>query len=110
MRLRLAEATFDSSVHELGISTRAINALDRANILTVEDWLSTPMRRLLRLRGVGNKTRREIVAAVKILRDRLGNPATDIEQVLDPDDQSSTDLDKLSIDLLAQRLMRVSPR
>jgi serine/threonine protein kinase len=71
----LAAATFDTSVAELGLGSRAGNALDRANILTVEDLLTVSMRRLLRLRGVGNKTRREISLAVKILRDRLGTPA-----------------------------------
>src|SRR5262249_3356037 len=53
LRQRLEGATFDSSVHELGLGTRATNALDRANVLTVEDLLTVPMRRLLRLRGVG---------------------------------------------------------
>ena len=70
-----------------------------------------PMRRLLRLRGVGNKTRREIAAAVRILRERLGSPSTSgtkdgpeseeaglIPGPLDP---------ALSIDLLAQRVLRV---
>ena len=71
----LAGATFDTQIHELGLGTRATNALDRANLLTVEDLLTVPMRRLLRLRGVGNKTRREIVTAVRLLRERLGSPA-----------------------------------
>src|SRR5262249_13764669 len=53
LRQRLEGATFDSSVPELGLGTRATNALDRANVLTVEDLLTVPMRRLLRLRGVG---------------------------------------------------------
>ena len=72
LRELLAGATFDTQIHELGLGTRATNALDRANLLTVEDLLTVPMRRLLRLRGVGNKTRREIVAAVRLLRERLG--------------------------------------
>src|SRR5262245_16510162 len=43
LRQRLQGATFDSSVHELGLGTRGTNALDRANVLTVEDLLSVPM-------------------------------------------------------------------
>ena len=109
LRRRLAEATFDSSIHELGLGTRATNALDRANLLTVEDLLTVPMRRQLRLRGVGNKTRREIASAVKILRERLGNPQLASEAAEEPDEQT-TDLSRLSVDLLAQRLTRVSPR
>jgi hypothetical protein len=40
LRQRLHEAEFDSSIHELGLGTRATNALDRANVLTVEDLLT----------------------------------------------------------------------
>jgi serine/threonine protein kinase len=109
LRQRLAEATFDSSIHELGLGTRATNALDRANVLTVEDLLGMPMRRLLRLRGVGNKTRREIASAVKLLRERLGNPATEPVPAEDAEEPAG-DLSRLSVDLLAQRLTRVSPR
>ncbi len=75
----LSGANFDTPVPELGLGTRATNALDRANILSVEDLLTVPLRTLSRLRGVGNKTRREITAAVRVLRERLGNPPTDGE-------------------------------
>ena len=74
LRARLAGATFDTQIAELGLGARAINALDRANILTVEDLLTVPLWRLQRLRGVGNTTRREIATAVKLLREALGNP------------------------------------
>jgi serine/threonine protein kinase len=109
LRQRLQEAEFESSIHELGLGTRATNALDRANLLTVEDLLTVPMRRLLRLRGVGNKTRREIAAAVKILRAHLGNPP-DAAKTLVPEEQPAGDLSRLSVDLLAQRLTRTGPR
>jgi serine/threonine protein kinase len=112
LRQRLQEAGFESSIHELGLGTRATNALDRANVLTVEDLLTVPMRRLLRLRGVGNKTRREIAASVKILRDHLGNaPDAGKDQLpVDPEDQPAGDLSRLSVDLLAQRLTRTGLR
>jgi serine/threonine protein kinase len=110
LRQRLAEATFDSSIHELGLGTRPTNALDRANVLTVEDLLGMPMRRLLRLRGVGNKTRREITSSVKILRERLGKPATSPVPVEDAEELPAGDLSRLSVDLLGQRLTRVNPR
>jgi serine/threonine protein kinase len=121
LRQRLQAAGFDSSVHELGLGTRATNALDRANVLTVEDLLTVPMRRLLRLRGVGNKTRREIAAAVKILRERFQEDLTQRrkdakeEDLLGDlaslrEDSSSADLARLSVDLLAQRLTRTNPR
>ncbi len=112
LRQRLQEADFDASIHELGLGTRATNALDRANVLTVEDLLTVPMRRLLRLRGVGNKTRREIAAAVKILRARLGKPPGSGNGGVpeEPDEQPAGDLSRLSVDLLAQRLTRTGPR
>ena len=112
LRQRLQEAEFESSIHELGLGTRATNALDRANVLTVEDLLTVPMRRLLRLRGVGNKTRREIAAAVKILRDHLGNPPDAGKALVpeEPEEQPAGDLSRLSVDLLAQRLTRTGPR
>ena len=112
LRQRLQEAVFDSSIHELGLGTRATNALDRANVLTVEDLLTVPMRRILRLRGVGNKTRREIAAAVKFLRDHLGNPPDSGKAVVpeEPEEQVVGDLSRLSVDLLAQRLTRTGPR
>ena len=108
LRTILATATPDTQIHELGLGTRATNALDRANILTAEDLLTVPMRRLLRLRGVGNKTRREIATAVKFLRERLGDEATSgqASSLGDEEKKGETlDLGSLSIDLLAQRLL-----
>ncbi|MCE9553877.1 MAG: BREX system serine/threonine kinase PglW [Planctomycetes bacterium] len=108
----LAEATEDTPISELGLGTRATNVLDRANVLTVEDLLTVPMRRLSRLRGVGNKTRREIMAAVKILRERLGKPTgakTAITEEPEPQ-PAATDLNTLGVDQLAQRVLRIGGR
>src|SRR4029078_551590 len=68
----LADVDFDTRISELGLGTRVVDALDRANVLTVKDLLTVPLQRLLSMRGVSNKTRREIGVAVKILRERLG--------------------------------------
>ena len=108
LRELLASVTLDTQVHELGLGTRATNALDRANLLTVEDLLTVPLRRLSRFRGVGNKTRREIITAVRLLRERLGaRPTTDAASALDDEPKKGESLDpgSLSIDLLAQRLL-----
>ncbi len=72
----LDEATFDTPILELGLSGRAVNALDRTNLCNVRDLLSYPVFRLFRLPGVGSKTRREVNQATRALRDRLGNPPT----------------------------------
>jgi serine/threonine protein kinase len=108
LRSLLATATPDTHIHELGLGTRAANALDRANILTVEDLLTVPMRRLLRLRGVGNKTRREIATAVKILRERLVASGSAAEsRALEADDKTPGPRDpgSLSVEQLAHRLL-----
>ncbi len=110
LRERLARATLDTQIAELGLGSRAINALDRANILTVEDFLTVPLRRLLQLWGVGNTTRREIATAVKLLREQLGSPQqADIPagtaEAAAPTDQ--LDVGSLSVDLLAQCIMRL---
>ena len=68
-------ATFDTPIAELGLGTRATNALDRVNILTVETC-SPPIGDS---RGFGAWATRpggRSPAAVKILRERLGNTPT----------------------------------
>jgi serine/threonine protein kinase len=122
VRKLLAIATLDTQIPELGLGTRAINALDRANILTVEDLLSVPMRKLLRLRGVGNKTRREIAASVRILRERLGHEVVngqlsvvsgdevDSDQSAVVSEEDNTLLEKLSVDQLVARITKVGAR
>ena len=123
LRELLADATFDTQIVELGLGTRAANALDRANVLTVEDLLTVSLRRLRRLRGVGNKTRREIAMAVKILRERLGQPvevgrisrsvpetAFHLDGPGDPSYEDQTNVATLSVDLIAQRLTKPSSR
>ena len=106
---RLQAATFDTPVTDLGLGTRAINALDRVNVLSVRNLLAFPSRRLSRLRGVGNKTRREITAAVKTLRDRLGTTKPTTHQ----DQETETAIVEpavASVDVIVKRLTRTSPK
>lgn len=113
LRKLLEPATFDTQIPELGLGSRASNALDRANLLSVEDLLTVSMYSLNRLRGVGQKTRREISAAVRILRERLGKPTqTDLKLVEENTESaaSQADISNLSIDLLAQRIIRPNYR
>ncbi|HEY8545530.1 MAG TPA: BREX system serine/threonine kinase PglW, partial [Acidimicrobiales bacterium] len=55
----------------LPLSNRAVNALERHDILTVGDLLETPLNRLSQMRGVGALTRRELVGAVAQLREAM---------------------------------------
>ena len=115
----LAQATWSTPLVDLGLGTRATNALDRANVLTVSDLLLIPSHRLTRMRGVGNKTRREISAAVRVLRDRLGTPTGTVAPAPPTTDPAadwadlpadSPDAQTLGIDLLAERIHRVGSR
>jgi serine/threonine protein kinase len=116
----LAEATWETSIADLGLGTRATNALDRANVLRVSDLLVMPSHRLSRMRGVGNKTRRELGAAVRLLRERLGTPtgvAVSPDPVSDPAPTETAEeaddpqaVQSLSVDLLAERVHRVGSR
>jgi len=112
LRALLESATFDTQIPELGLGTRTTNALDKANVLTVEDLLTVPVRRLMKLRGVGNKTRREILDVVRILRERLGRPQqSDVPEVEDEVVEAEvTDVGSLSVDLLAQRVTKTAAK
>ena len=45
--------------------SRALNAVERANLRTVRDLIHYPLARLRRLRGVGSKTRRELAECME---------------------------------------------
>lgn len=109
LRKLLADAGFDTSISELGLGTRATNALDRTNLLTVRDLLMISPRILSRLRGVGNLTRREISTAVKILRQRLGTSDAALEAAKTVESQS-VEGGKLSVDLLMPKILRAGSK
>ncbi|MEY2979677.1 MAG: Serine/threonine-protein kinase PknA, partial [Cyanobacteriota bacterium] len=112
----LREATLKTSVLNLGLSLRATNALDRINVLTVEDLLEVHYRKLSRLPGVGNQTRREISTVAKVLRRRLKTEANSEEEDANLSEKSEAlqpvtgDESKLSVNLLSDRLRRSQPR
>lgn len=69
----LAGTTLDTPVELLGFSTRAANVLEREDIRTVGALLTVPPRRLRTLRGLGTKTRAELVARIEALRPRFAD-------------------------------------
>jgi len=69
---RLARARLDTSIGALGLTSRAMNALERAGVANVRDLLGLPRNRLSLVRGVGHETRDEICRAIDILEPRLG--------------------------------------
>jgi serine/threonine protein kinase len=106
---RLGAATVDTPLVALGLSARATNALERVGALNVGDLLTIRTIELNQLRGVGLKTRKELVAAQRALRpllgmpepaDRARRPPTTIDE---PDVQS---LDELVEQLLPRQTAR----
>jgi serine/threonine protein kinase len=70
----LEHVTLDTQLAILSLSTRALNALERWNAVTVRDLLGkVPLPELLRMRGVGNKTRREISRFIREVQARFPN-------------------------------------
>ena len=61
----------DTSVEALGLSTRAHNALERINVATVREFLGRAVGEFQFMRGVGNKTRKEIVELLGKVRERF---------------------------------------
>ena len=71
LSVTLDQVDLKTPIAALGLSTRARNALERANILTVRDLLLFPIVDLHMMKGVGNQTRQEIIRFVAELRDRF---------------------------------------
>jgi hypothetical protein len=107
----LATATPNTQVVLLGLTTRANNALDRLNVITVKDLLKIPLVRINRLKGVGNKTRREIAALVNDLRLHLpdveGIGAQAIKAEAEDEQQEAQ---VASVDLIAEQLKAAGAR
>lgn len=84
----LEQATLGTPVSALGLSTRARNALERANVITVRDLLNFPIGDIHLMRGVGNQTRQEIIRYVIQLREKFPNV-----EPIPPKDPPATDED-----------------
>ena len=82
----LDQATLGTPVSALGLSTRARNALERANVITVRDLLNFPIGEIHMMRGVGNQTRQEIIRFVGELREKFPNV-----EAIKPKDQTASD-------------------
>jgi serine/threonine protein kinase len=101
----VAQATRETALGQIGLSTRALNALERQHVLTAGGLVALASRRLYAMPGVGSKTRAEIRAAKGALAKRLAA----IDQV--PSAQTTTTTtgeettEVVSIDLLVARLL-----
>lgn len=75
LRRGVNQAALSTSLQELPLGNRARNALERLGALTVETVLRQPPATFFNLRGVGNKTRREIFDLLALLRERFPETA-----------------------------------
>ncbi len=66
--LRLDHVTSVTPLSEIGLSTRALNALERRGAQRAGDLLRLTMAHITRTPGIGTKTRREIAALLRQLR------------------------------------------
>lgn len=82
----LDQANLGTPVSALGLSNRARNALERANVITVRDLLQFPIGEIHLMKGVGNQTRQEIIRFVGELREKFPNVES-----LKPKDQPAPD-------------------
>ena len=104
LRIELDQADPETLVAILGLSTRATNALDRVGVTTVRQLLDLPVGDVRFMRGVGKKTRDEIIAALDHLRKRFPKPPEgrrpEDRPAHEPEDPATLDLDALRRKLL----------
>jgi serine/threonine protein kinase len=87
----LDRVNLDTALAVSGLSTRAVNALERENALTIRNLLRLPVSRISHMRGVGNKTRRELMEALRYLAARFSRaeieagPSTALPEPADGD-------------------------
>ncbi len=102
----LATVTPETPIMVLGLGTRAENALAREGVHTVGALLSGSPMRFRHLRGVGNKTRKEIVQLIADLRAKFPQapepetPAAAASNEAGQQQQSATGIDDISAELL----------
>jgi serine/threonine protein kinase len=99
----LDQATLGTPVSALGLSTRARNALERSNVVTVRDLLKFPINEIHVMRGVGNQTRQEIIRFVGPLREKFPN----VEAVVMKDQTSHDESGPPSLESLHHRIVGV---
>lgn len=98
------EVRLDTSVESLGLSTRARNALARVNVTNARELLTYPAGDFTVMRGVGNKTRREILRRVGRLRELFPDISAP-----PPAPSPGEDVTLLGLSALRERLIGSAP-
>jgi serine/threonine protein kinase len=107
MAKAVERASFETPLADLGLTTRALVALDRIDVITVADLLRAHPSHLLRLPGVGHKTRLDITAAIRLLREKLGEAP---EAPARATDVAPADPATLSIEALVEVITRTTAK
>ncbi len=112
-----SDITLDTPLRLVGLSNRAVNALERDAIETVRALLELPFNQITHRRGVGSKTRQELVQKVAELRAkfpdvqpaaakaRKGRRAPQPTETEVSDDLSADEAGTIQLDALAARLV-----
>jgi serine/threonine protein kinase len=106
----LEDVTFDTQLALLPLSTRVLTAMERFNIVTVEELLQVPVMKMYGMRGVGNKTRREIRDLVASLSRRFPADEVPAPVVAEPGVAEEVTPERASVDLLLNRLLPAKGR
>lgn len=100
----LATATLDMPLAQLGLSTRALNALERLGCTTARQLVEQSLAFVWRLPGVGHKTRREIATVAADLKARFPSVPASLPQKDDEGVGASASIDTLAIRLLPKKV------
>jgi serine/threonine protein kinase len=106
----LEDVTFDTQLALLPLSTRVLTAMERFNIVSVEDLLQVPVMKMYGMRGVGNKTRREIRDLVASLSRRFPADEVPTPVVAEPGLAEEITPERASVDILLNRLLPAKGR
>ena len=101
----LAAANLETPISLLGFSTRAVNALERANVITVRELVAVAPSRISHMRGVGNKTRKELWEAIQALTVRFPRTGSETPSKATEHDAPSDEPLVSSLDLLVHQLL-----
>lgn len=93
---KVAAATLETPIDQLGLSVRAVNALERLGCSTLREMLLTPVAQVFAMRGVGNKTRRELGQAFERYQQRFAGQELAVVSAQAPIDEATASLDTIA--------------
>lgn len=102
---RLRKAQPSASLVELGLSTNALSALERLGATLVQDLLAVRASDIPRMRGVGTRTRREVLEAIQAAVAVLAETATPGRETRSTTSDDAEGGTARSVDLIVEKLL-----